>query len=131
MAKDAKIELVSVDVQGESLAVKVKIVGLVSNKVGDRVVWARVADYTLDTVIPFTDLIQGWGASERISNAGKLRDTSANFVESITGKTFTPKVLDALIEANRLPSGDLDKKEAELLAKLEAIQAAKAKRDSE
>jgi hypothetical protein len=129
MAKDAKIELVSVNVIDEALAVKVRIVGLVSNKVGDRIVWARVADYTLDTTIPFTELIQGWGSSERISNAGKLRDTNANFVESLEGKTMTPKVLDALIEANRLPSGDLDKKEAELLAKLEAIRAAKSKRD--
>jgi hypothetical protein len=129
MAREAKIELGQWTVENDKLAFEVRIVGNVTNLVGAKKVWECVADYTLQTTVTFEELVKGWGASQRISIAGKLRDTSSSFVDSLEGKTFTPKVLDALIEANRLPSGDLDKKEAELLAKLEAIRAAKSKRD--
>jgi hypothetical protein len=129
MAKGATIELLDSMVDGSDVHATIRIAGNVTNLTGQRKNWEVMADYTLDVNVPLKELFQGWGANQRISIAGKLRDTSSNFVESLEGKTFTPKVLDALIEANRLPSGDLDKKEAELMAKLEAIRAAKSKRD--
>jgi hypothetical protein len=129
MAKGATIELLDSVVDSSDVHATVRIAGNVTNLTGTKKNWEVMADYTLEVTVSLKELFQGWGSSQRISLAGKLRDTSASFVQSIEGRTFSPKVLDALIEANRLPSGDLDKKEAELLAKLEAIRAAKVKRD--
>jgi hypothetical protein len=129
MAKGATIELLESVVDGNDVHATVRIAGNVTNLTGTKKNWEVMADYTLEVTVSLKELFQGWGSSQRISLAGKLRDTSASFVNSIEGKVFSPKVLDALIEANRLPSGDLDKKEAELMAKLEAIRAAKSKRD--
>jgi hypothetical protein len=131
MAKGAMIKLIDSMVDGNDVHATIRIAGNVTNLTGQRKNWEILADYTLDVTVSLEELFQGWGSSQRISIAGKLRDTSPSFVDSIEGRTFTPKVLDALIEANRLPSGDLDKKEAELMAKLEAIRAAKVKRDAE